>query len=92
MPLPGGRGWSPARGDRARGTDRGRTFVGVRLPAGPTTAMRCPRCGKAFACGATSWGCWCGDMTLSDELRTALAAEYDGCLCSGCLRELATGR
>ncbi|MDX6690585.1 MAG: hypothetical protein QOG15_2042 [Solirubrobacteraceae bacterium] len=64
--------------------------MGVRVPAGPTTAERCPRCGETFGCGAKSWGCWCGDLALSDELRTQLAAEYAGCLCAGCLRELAS--
>jgi Cysteine-rich CWC len=61
----------------------------MRVPAGPTSAERCPRCGETFGCAARTWGCWCRDVTLTPELRAQLAARYEGCLCTECLRELA---
>jgi hypothetical protein len=54
---------------------------------------RCPRCGGAFHCGigdARDAGpCACTTLTLSPELRSALGARFQGCLCLSCLRELA---
>lgn len=58
-------------------------------PSGPTTALRCPRCGASFGCAAETWGCWCGAVQLKAEVRAQLVAEYEGCLCQNYLRELA---
>ncbi|TXH59717.1 MAG: hypothetical protein E6Q93_08190 [Burkholderiaceae bacterium] len=50
---------------------------------------RCPRCGGGFHCGAADSGpCACTTLTLTPELRAALAERYLGCLCLNCLREL----
>ena len=54
------------------------------------TGAACPRCGAAFDCGAHAGGCWCGAVEVSAAARAHLAAAYDGCLCPGCLDELAT--
>ncbi|MDQ3676512.1 MAG: cysteine-rich CWC family protein [Actinomycetota bacterium] len=64
----------------------------MRLPTGPTIAERCPRCERTFGCAAKTWGCWCCDVTLGGDLREQLAAQYEGCLCAECLRELAPQR
>ena len=47
---------------------------------------RCPRCGKAFHCGAQDAMCECAQVQLIDALRTELQQRYVGCLCVGCLR------
>jgi len=61
----------------------------MRPPSRATTALRCPRCGASFGCAAQTGGCWCGAVRLDSELRAQLAVQYAGCLCPGCLRELA---
>lgn len=56
-------------------------------PAGDT---RCPRCGAAFHCGANAPGpCACTTLKLDTAMLARLAAQYRGCLCLGCLGELA---
>ncbi len=57
--------------------------------AAPPATDRCPRCDASFGCGVWSGDCWCSQLELSRELQTQLAADYDGCLCPACLRELA---
>ena len=50
----------------------------------------CPRCRGPFVCGAAGpEPCACTTVTLSAELQAALRPRYTGCLCMGCLRELA---
>jgi hypothetical protein len=61
----------------------------MQLRAAPLKAVRCPRCGAAFGCGVATGGCWCAAPKLDAERLTQLAAEFDGCLCPDCLRELA---
>jgi hypothetical protein len=56
--------------------------------AGPATT-RCPRCRAAFGCAIATGSCWCAGLTLTPARQAQLAAEFDGCLCPGCLRELA---
>lgn len=57
--------------------------------SGPLLDARCPRCGGAFECGAQAGECDCFELRLSDTLRQRLAAQFDGCLCLACLRQLA---
>jgi len=52
---------------------------------------RCPRCGGGFECGAQAGDCACNGIRLTDSLRAQLAAQYSGCLCLPCLRELIAG-
>jgi len=66
----------------------GRVWHGVLQATAPKTPSRCPRCDAGFGCAARTSGCWCGAVQLSAEHRAQLAAEYEGCLCPGCLREL----
>jgi len=56
-----------------------------RAPAG----SRCPRCGGAFGCAIGTGSCWCAGESLTSEHLEHLAAQFDGCLCPACLRELA---
>ncbi|KAF0284611.1 cysteine-rich CWC family protein [Spiribacter roseus] len=50
---------------------------------------RCPRCGNDFECRlGTIHRCQCVDITLSDDMREAVAAAYDDCLCRTCLLAL----
>lgn len=57
------------------------------MPA--STPDTCPRCRGSFHCGAAAGVCDCFELRLSEALRQRLAAEFSGCLCLRCLRELA---
>ncbi len=50
-------------------------------------ASTCEACGKEFSCGASLKGCWCSEVTLSDETRANLKATYHDCLCRECLEK-----
>ena len=55
----------------------------------PRTDARCPRCGQAFCCGLSAPGpCECTTVALSAALQARLRAQFQGCLCMECLREL----
>ncbi len=46
----------------------------------------CPACGESFACELSlAKGCWCTEVTVSEETRAELSKRYDGCLCRNCL-------
>ncbi len=50
----------------------------------------CPRCGGAFVCRSTRISnCWCLDYQVSPRQLAELRLMYEGCLCEGCLAELA---
>ncbi len=49
---------------------------------------RCPRCGKAFHCGAQDATCECAQVQIDDALRAELQQRYVGCFCVACLRAL----
>lgn len=52
----------------------------------------CPRCSGTFSCGADEFmSCWCTGITLGETQREALARRFRGCLCPGCLGEVAAG-
>ena len=53
---------------------------------------RCPRCGKAFHCGAQGATCECTQVQLNDALRAELQQRYGDCLCVACLRALQVAR
>lgn len=51
---------------------------------------RCPRCGKAFRCGAgDARPCACSGVAVDPTLAATLRERYTGCLCLGCLSALA---
>lgn len=53
-------------------------------------SVTCEACGGDFNCGATLKGCWCSEISLSDESRAELRARYTGCLCRACLEGFAS--
>jgi hypothetical protein len=48
----------------------------------------CEACGNEFSCGASLRGCWCSEISLSDEARIELKSRYRECLCRECLERL----
>lgn len=58
------------------------------MSTGPLLDTSCPRCGGGFECGVQAGHCACFGIRLTERLRTELAAQYSGCLCLPCLREL----
>jgi len=50
----------------------------------------CEACGSQFTCGATLAGCWCSELKLSERQRGELKERYRSCLCSECLRSIAS--
>lgn len=51
----------------------------------------CEACGSQFTCGATLAGCWCSEIKLSARQRDELKDRYRSCLCSECMRSIASG-
>jgi Cysteine-rich CWC len=52
---------------------------------------RCPRCGGVFHCGAADpQPCACTSLKLDTATLAAMCAQYSGCLCTECLRTLAS--
>ncbi len=50
--------------------------------------QRCEACGQSFACEISlGKGCWCGEVTLSEDTRHELLATYRNCLCRACLEK-----
>jgi Cysteine-rich CWC len=49
----------------------------------------CASCGETFGCGAKLEGCWCTEVTLSEEILAGIAKEFNGCLCPKCLLKVA---
>ena len=50
----------------------------------------CGHCGQAFGCAGT-YGCWCGDLKLTDVQRAWIKERYQNCLCPACLAAVAAG-
>ncbi len=50
----------------------------------------CASCGETFGCGAKFDGCWCTEVTLSEEATAEVAKNFDGCLCPKCLNAFAS--
>jgi hypothetical protein len=56
----------------------------------PHDNARCPRCGGGFHCGANdAEPCACNALQLAAPTLADLRALYTGCLCLGCLHEIA---
>lgn len=54
-------------------------------------AQTCEACGQLFACEISlGKGCWCGEVTLSDETLQHLRATYRKCVCRSCLEKAET--
>jgi hypothetical protein len=49
----------------------------------------CGHCGQTFACGG--YGCWCGQVPLTERQFDWIAQRYDNCLCSICLQKISNG-
>jgi hypothetical protein len=49
--------------------------------------LKCEACGNDFVCGVSLKGCWCADVKVSDETRTAMRAQFKECLCKDCLEK-----
>jgi hypothetical protein len=45
----------------------------------------CPKCGTLFTCNPAG-KCWCGEISLSQEMLDDLGKTYKGCLCPDCLK------
>ena len=51
---------------------------------------RCPRCGGGFHCGVNdAEPCTCTGLKLDAAMLAGLRAQFKGCLCLACLREIA---
>lgn len=50
--------------------------------------LKCEACGNDFVCGVSLRGCWCSEINLDEEARTALRAKYKDCLCRSCLEKI----
>ena len=57
------------------------------VPGNPSV---CEACGAEFGCGAALPGCWCTDVTLTDDTRAELKESYKMCLCPACLEKVST--
>jgi hypothetical protein len=60
----------------------------ARAAVKPASSDRCPRCDGSVGCAIATGACWCAEVTLPPERQKELAAQFDGCLCAACLREL----
>ena len=54
-----------------------------------TTTKTCQNCGAEFSCGGSC--CWCDEVRLGSDVRTALQARFTDCLCRACLESAAAG-
>jgi len=52
--------------------------------------LKCEACGKDFVCGVSLKGCWCSEITLTDETRREMRSQFKDCLCRECLEERST--
>lgn len=51
----------------------------------------CAACGRVFGCGAETDACWCAGLTLTETMADELRTKFNDCLCSDCLKTLASG-
>jgi hypothetical protein len=52
-------------------------------------ASVCEACGDEFVCGVSIRGCWCTEVSVSDDVRRELKSKYQKCLCRKCLENAA---
>ena len=50
----------------------------------------CESCGDEFICRATSKGCWCMNVNVSDDARAEMKEKFAKCLCPKCLNTYAS--
>jgi hypothetical protein len=50
----------------------------------------CEACGQVFSCGG--YQCWCGSVGITEEQMDWIAARFQDCLCSTCLKQVANGQ
>ncbi|CAI4034018.1 hypothetical protein DNFV4_04460 [Nitrospira tepida] len=55
---------------------------------GPVTKT-CEACGRTFECG--QWGCWCGQVGVTERQMDWIAARFQDCLCPDCLKKVSAG-
>ena len=55
---------------------------------GPVTKT-CEACGRTFECG--QWGCWCGQVGVTERQMDWIAARFHDCLCPDCLKKVSKG-
>jgi hypothetical protein len=55
---------------------------------GPVTKT-CEACGRTFECG--QWGCWCGQVGVTERQMDWIAARFQDCLCPDCLKNVSAG-
>jgi hypothetical protein len=49
----------------------------------------CERCKQIFECG--QYGCWCGQVGITEQQMDWIAARFHDCLCPVCLKMVSTG-
>ncbi|WP_172834404.1 cysteine-rich CWC family protein [Nitrospira japonica] len=49
----------------------------------------CERCGRSFECG--QYGCWCGQMGITDRQMVRIERAFTDCLCRECLTNVVAG-
>lgn len=55
---------------------------------GPITKV-CEACGQSFVCGG--YGCWCGQIGITERQMDWIAARFENCLCPDCLNKVSRG-
>jgi len=45
----------------------------------------CESCGDEFTCGVSIRGCWCTEISVSEDVRRELKKQFKKCLCRNCL-------
>jgi hypothetical protein len=49
----------------------------------------CEACGQSFGCGG--YGCWCGQVAITERQMDWIAARFQNCLCPECLKKVSGG-
>jgi len=49
----------------------------------------CGSCGEMFTCG--QYGCWCGNVTLTEWQYDWIREYFQDCLCPACLEKVSAG-
>ncbi len=52
---------------------------------GPVTKT-CGQCKQTFECG--QYGCWCGQMGVTERQLDWISARFEDCLCPTCLKQV----
>ncbi len=49
----------------------------------------CESCSAEFGCGAKLDGCWCTELTLTEQQAETIRTKFTDCLCPTCLEKFA---